>query len=464
MRRYGYTHIRTVEHYFHPYGGYSPNPIVFLTAASQRTRTARMVTGAVLPVFNNPLKLAGEIGMLDAISGGRLEVGFARAFLPHEYQHFGVSLDESVARFDEGMAQVRRLLEEENVTEEGRFHSFENITSLPRPTQKPRPKFWTAALASPRSFEKAGRQGNWIMAIPIARSAMRELCAIYREAWDKAGHPGEGRVMLAFHMYCHEDAGEAVRIARDPLNRYLASLVDADSGWISGTSSADYKGYDKVIAALKRETFESQVENGAAWVGTPSQLVDRIGAYAEAVGGIGRRLAPGQFQRHEPQGCRTIGPPVRRRSNARFRRRHGGVNRPRVGAAHRRLGFAPHAATNGGRGNALHDHRHSRPFHPARVDPGHAPGRRAARVPHRRRTAPADSRYGWGKAVPRPLQPFLSDLPARLSAMRERGLEPAGAVAAHDHRDLSVGGRFTDRRYPGSSTRPTPRRRAGRQD
>ncbi len=283
---YGYTHIRTVEHYFHHYGGYSPNPIVFLAAASQRTRTARMVTGAVLPVFNNPLKLAGEIGMLDAISGGRLEVGFARAFLPHEYQRFGVSLDESVARFDEGMEQVRRLLEEENVTDKGRFHSFENVTSLPRPTQKPRPRFWTAALASPQSFEKAGRQGNWIMAIPIARSAMRDLCGIYRESWNKAGHPGAGRVMLAFHMYCHEDAGEAARIARDPLNRYLGSLVDAASGWISGTSSADYKGYDKVIAALKRETFESQVENGAAWVGTPSQLVDRIGAYSEAVGGI----------------------------------------------------------------------------------------------------------------------------------------------------------------------------------
>ena len=34
-----------------------------------KTQKARLLTGAVLPVFNNPLKLAGEIGMLDAISG-----------------------------------------------------------------------------------------------------------------------------------------------------------------------------------------------------------------------------------------------------------------------------------------------------------------------------------------------------------------------------------------------------------
>src|SRR5262249_7250480 len=70
--RLGFSHIRIVEHYFHYYGGYSPNPIVFLAAAAQRTNRARLVTGAVLPAFNHPLKLAGEIAMLDTLSRGRL--------------------------------------------------------------------------------------------------------------------------------------------------------------------------------------------------------------------------------------------------------------------------------------------------------------------------------------------------------------------------------------------------------
>jgi len=52
----GFTHARTVEHYFERYGGYSPNPIVFLSALSQRTKSMRLVTGAVLPIFNHPLK------------------------------------------------------------------------------------------------------------------------------------------------------------------------------------------------------------------------------------------------------------------------------------------------------------------------------------------------------------------------------------------------------------------------
>src|SRR6516165_10424454 len=165
--RLGYTHIRIVEHYFHPYGGYSPNPIVFLAAAAQRTRRARLVTGAVLPVFNHPLKLAGEIAMLDAISGGRLDVGFARAFLPHEFRRFGRSPDESVARYREGVEQVDLLLREENLTHRGRFHTIENTTALPRPTQKPRPKFYVAALNTADSFAIAGRMGYSVMAIPL---------------------------------------------------------------------------------------------------------------------------------------------------------------------------------------------------------------------------------------------------------------------------------------------------------
>jgi len=127
----GYAHVRTVEHYFHPYGGYSPDPLIFLSAAAAVTRNMRLITGAVLPVFNNPLKLAGQIGMVDAISKGRVEIGFARAFLPHEFARFGISMDESRARFDEGLEQTRLLLTQENVSCRGRFHSFENVTSQP---------------------------------------------------------------------------------------------------------------------------------------------------------------------------------------------------------------------------------------------------------------------------------------------------------------------------------------------
>jgi alkanesulfonate monooxygenase SsuD/methylene tetrahydromethanopterin reductase-like flavin-dependent oxidoreductase (luciferase family) len=223
--------------------------------------------------------------MLDAISHGRLEVGFARAFLPHEFSRFGVSVNESRERFTEGMEQVRRLLEEEDVTCEGRFHSFKNVTSLPRPTQKPRPPFWVAAIATPQSFTDTGRAGHAIMAIPMAGGAMKELVGLYRQGWKDGGHPGKGRVMLAFHLFCHENRDTAWQIAREPLNRYLRSLVDAASEW-AGMQSKDYPGYDKIIDILSRETIDTQVKSGAAWIGTPDDISKQIEEYFERVGGF----------------------------------------------------------------------------------------------------------------------------------------------------------------------------------
>ncbi len=282
---YGYSHVRIVEHYFHPWGGYSPNPIVFLSAAAQRSKKARMVTGAVLPVFNNPLKLAGEIAMLDAISNGRLDVGFARAFLPFEYRHFGISMDESVARFEEGLEQVRVLLEGENVSHAGKFHRFADVTSLPRPTQLPRPNFYIAAVATPASFERAGTLGHWVMAIPGVGATPSELVQIYREAWRKAGHRGKPKIMLAVFMLCHEDREEAIRIAKGPIERHFESIADAVAEHATRAPSPDYQNYDKLVAKMRAETFAGQVAHKAAFVGTPKDLIEQFHEFDTLMGG-----------------------------------------------------------------------------------------------------------------------------------------------------------------------------------
>ena len=284
----GITQVRTVEHYFESYGGYSPAPHVFLTAASQRSRDVRLLTGAVLPIFNHPLKVAGEIGMLDAISNGRLDCGFGRAFLPHEFHRFGRSMDESRARFQEGMEAVRRLLEEENVTFEGQFHSFANITSLPRPTQKPRPPFWVAAIGSAESVRAAGLNGHNLMLVAFAGPAMRGVLDAYRAGWEEGGHEGRGKVAMGFHMFCHRDRDEAYRIAGPNVTKYFASLVaslEADAGWGKGTSSKDYPGYEELMQKLHDTTFDSMLEGGTILAGTPDdisrQLQDYIGVAGE---------------------------------------------------------------------------------------------------------------------------------------------------------------------------------------
>jgi len=198
-------------------------------------------------------------------------------------------MDESRARFDEGVAAVRRLLEEENVTFNGDFHRFNNVTSLPRPTQKPRPPFWVAALGTPQSMQAAGSNGYNLMLVPFAGPQMREAIGIYREAWRQAGHSGEGKIALGFHMFCHQDREEAHRIAKPNINAYFKSLVAAaeqDSGWGAGASSKDYPGYDQHLEQLRAADFDSLLDGGAIWVGTPEDIRQQITGYAAEVGGF----------------------------------------------------------------------------------------------------------------------------------------------------------------------------------
>ncbi|MGA8401181.1 MAG: LLM class flavin-dependent oxidoreductase, partial [Stellaceae bacterium] len=194
--------------------------------------------------------------------------------------------DESVARDREGIEQVDLLLREEGISHRGRFHTIENTTSLPRPTQRPRPKFYVAALNTPESFEYAGRMGYSVMAIAFVAAKMRPLLAAYRQAWKGAGHPGEGEVMIAFHMFCDPDGERARRVAAPLIDNYLHSLVDAASDWLDGRISQDYPGYDKIIAGLRASNAADQMTTGAAWIGTPDEIARTVATMQEDFGGF----------------------------------------------------------------------------------------------------------------------------------------------------------------------------------
>ena len=60
------------------------------------------------------------------------------------------------------------------------------------------------------------------MSIPVG--PLKDLLPIYRKAWRDAGHPGDGEVMIAFHMFCHEDTKLAREIPRRQFEDYFSAL------------------------------------------------------------------------------------------------------------------------------------------------------------------------------------------------------------------------------------------------
>jgi alkanesulfonate monooxygenase SsuD/methylene tetrahydromethanopterin reductase-like flavin-dependent oxidoreductase (luciferase family) len=284
----GFSHVRTVEHYFRPYGGMTPSPIVFLTAVAARTNRVRLVTGAVLPVFNHPIKIAGETAMLDAISRGRLDVGFGRAFLPEEFDAFERPMEESRARFEGGIAAVRRLWTETDVVYEDAFYKFGPVTSSPRPVQRPHPPILIAAVGTPASFEWAGRQGHRLMVVPYLSDFedLRGNLRIYREAF-AAANPDRPvpRIQMSFHMHAAETDRQAVAEATPQMEQYVALFRASASAWRERRSSA-YPGYEELVHQLETMTMERVQRERRAFIGSTQTIAELVRNTIELFGDI----------------------------------------------------------------------------------------------------------------------------------------------------------------------------------
>lgn len=274
----GYSHVRTVEHYFRPYGGLTPNPIVFLSAVAARTSRVRIVTGAVIPIFNHPIKIAGETAMLDCISHGRLDVGFGRAFLPEEFDAFQRNMDESRARFEGGIEAVRRLWTETEVVHEDEFYHFGPITSSPRPVQRPHPPIYIAAVGTPASFAWSGQQGHGMMVVPYLSKfeSVQSNLRTYREAF-AAANPGRPipPAQMSFHLHVAETDAQAIAEATAPMEQYVDVFRESAVAW-QNRASKDYPGYGQVIGELDTMTMGRILGEGRAFIGSPDTVEKQV--------------------------------------------------------------------------------------------------------------------------------------------------------------------------------------------
>ncbi len=105
----GYDTFFVAEHHFHEYG-VIPNPAIFLSALSQRTKNIKLGPAISILPFHHPLSIAENYTMLDIISSGRLILGVGSGYLKHEFEGYGISLEEKRARFDESLTLLDRAL------------------------------------------------------------------------------------------------------------------------------------------------------------------------------------------------------------------------------------------------------------------------------------------------------------------------------------------------------------------
>lgn len=284
----GFDYIKMTEHYLHPAGGYVPSPLALLAAVGVQTERIRLMTGGIQASFHHPIQLAAEAAQIDAMTHGRLDVGFARAFLPYEFEAFGVDMHRSKERFRSTVDTVVRLWTEKGVTADTPDFSFANATSYPEPYQRPHPPVWICALMSESSFRWAGEQGFNLLMTSSPRPETMDIAAkyiqLYRDLFEEH-HGASGRkpeVAVSLPLMMGETDAEALEIARPQLQRYLQVWGDATKG-LAQVTSPDYAGYQGVVKGFDPNIDPAEVAKHTV-LGCPETVASRIGDLRDGLG------------------------------------------------------------------------------------------------------------------------------------------------------------------------------------
>lgn len=242
------------DHYLTMGGDGLPGPTdAWLTLAGLARETSRIRLGTLLTAatFRQPGPLAISVAQVDRMSGGRVELGLGAGWYEAEHSAYGIPFPATGERFDrleEQFAVISGLwatTEGETFSYPGEHYRLTDSPALPKPVQRPGPPLIVGGHGAVRTPALAARYAA-------------EFNVPFSDV-DTVGRQYE-RVRAA--------CGAA---GRDPAELiYSAALV-----LLVGRDDAQVRARAEAVGS----TVDGLAPGGA--IGTPAQIVDRLGRYAE---------------------------------------------------------------------------------------------------------------------------------------------------------------------------------------
>lgn len=247
----------------------SSAPPVLLAAIAARTSRIRLLTTVTVLSVLDPVRVAEDYATLDHLSEGRLDVVVGKGNDPRHFPLFGLDEARQWDYLEEKLELLKRLWSEEEVTWSGDHRaSLSGITTQPRPFQQPIP-IWHGSASSERSTDLAARHGDPLFSANAFHHLEKyaRLVDHYRERWEAYGH----------------DSADAV-VGVGCGGVYLART--------SQQAFAEFRPYfdaQRATAAAKHNaspfsSLEESAAGGTTLVGSPEQVIDRIGQFHDAFG------------------------------------------------------------------------------------------------------------------------------------------------------------------------------------
>jgi alkanesulfonate monooxygenase SsuD/methylene tetrahydromethanopterin reductase-like flavin-dependent oxidoreductase (luciferase family) len=271
----GFDVIWSVEHHFFDYS-FCPDNTQLLSYLAPLCSHADLGTAAIILPWNDPLRVAEKVLVLDLLSNGRLRLGLGRGLARREFAAFRGTMDDSRERFDESSKMILDALRTGFIEGHGKFYPQPRIELRPRPEKSFEGRTYAVA-SSDDSIEAAARlkarmvmfaDRPWPQRIPSIQR-YRELFAQYHGT---AAPPP----LTADQCVCAATSEEAIELG----DRHMASFVDSNLEHyeLMSTHFATAKGYDAY--AKKSELARSAGRDGlvnallqVAVRGTPDQVL-----------------------------------------------------------------------------------------------------------------------------------------------------------------------------------------------
>jgi len=279
--------VWTPERHFHEFGGLYPNPSVTSAALAMITKRLQIRSGSVVAPLHSPIRIAEEWSVVDNLSGGRVAISFASGWMPEDFavrpEDFATKKEVTFRHMD----VVRRLWRGERVDFPGPLGKDVSVRTLPRPIQPELP-VWVTTSGNPETYEMAAKAGANVLTHLLGQSIedVGKKIALYRKAWQQAGHPGRGRVTLMLHTFV-SDNGKAVKeTVRAPLTEYLRTSADLlkNYSWAFSAFKNQKQGTHQVnfsdlpaeeLNAVLEFAFERYFETSGLF-GTPETCLERV--------------------------------------------------------------------------------------------------------------------------------------------------------------------------------------------
>ena len=275
----GFDWVTVAEHHYGPIG-LTPNPMIFAGALSQVVKRAKIaLLGPNIPILN-PVRVAEEFAMVDAMTDGRVVAGMLRG-TANEYVTYDINPTESRERFDEALQLIRMCwTETQPFGWQGRHFQYRSISIWPRPVQKPHPPMYMSGATPEGTIFAAQHRislGLAVTTVPVASKS----AVLYREQARLAGwEPGADDVLyrLGFHVADTDDQAMADLDASRKVPQRL-SPIKANVALEAMVAQTGYYGSnvdEQRARVLRSNSLNDSIANGQIVIGGPDTVLSQI--------------------------------------------------------------------------------------------------------------------------------------------------------------------------------------------